>query len=128
MAQVKTNAAQRRAFRTRNKIRRVNIERNAKREIRPRLSVFRSGKQIYAQIIDDIKGVTVAAASTLDADLKEKLKSGANKEAAGEVGKLIAERAKKAGVEKVVFDRGRFVYHGRVKALAEGAREGGLKF
>lgn len=128
MAQVKTNAAQRRAFRTRNKIRRVNIERNAKREIRPRLSVFRSGKQIYAQVIDDIKGVTLAAASTLDADLKEKLKSGANVEAATEVGKLVAQRAKKAGVEKVVFDRGRFVYHGRVKALAEGAREGGLSF
>lgn len=128
MAKVKTNAAQRRSFRTRNKIKRVNIERNAKREVRARLSIFRSGKQIYAQVIDDIKGVTVAAASTLDADLKEKLKSGANVEAAGEVGKLVAERAKKAGVEKVVFDRGRFRYHGRVKALAEGAREGGLQF
>ncbi|MCB1531918.1 MAG: 50S ribosomal protein L18 [Alphaproteobacteria bacterium] len=128
MAIVKTNAAQRRSFRTRNKIKRVNIDRNAKREIRPRLSVFRSGKQIYAQVIDDIKGVTVAAASTLDADLKEKLKTGANIEAAGEVGKLVAERAKKAGIKKVVFDRGRFRYHGRVKALAEGARDGGLEF
>ena len=125
---VKTTGAQRRTYRTRNKIRRVNIQQNAKREIRPRLSVFRSGKQIYAQVIDDLKGVTLASASTVDADLKEKLKTGANVEAAGEVGKLVAERAKKAGVEKVVFDRGRYVYHGRVKALAEGAREGGLQF
>lgn len=129
MAKVKTTSAQRRTFRTRNKIRRVNIEQNAKREIRPRLSVFRSGKQIYAQVIDDINGVTVAAASTVEGDLKEKLKKGgANKEAATEVGKLVAARAKKAGVEKVVFDRGRYIYHGRVKALAEGAREGGLQF
>ena len=129
MAKVKTTASQRRSFRTRNKIRRVNIQQNAKREIRPRLSVFRSGKQIYAQIIDDINGVTVAAASTLEGDLKEKLKKGgANVEAATEVGKLVAARAKKAGVEKVVFDRGRYIYHGRVKALAEGAREGGLQF
>lgn len=128
MAKVKTTQAQRRTFRTRNKIRRVNIQQNAKREIRPRLSIFRSGKQIYAQVIDDIKGVTLASASTLDADLKEKLKTGANKEAAAEVGKLVAARAKKAGIEKVVFDRGRFIYHGRVKALAEGAREGGLQF
>lgn len=121
-------SAQRRNFRTRNKIRRVNIERNATREVRPRLSVFRSGKQIYAQVIDDLKGTTLAAASTMDAELKEKLKTGANTEAAGEVGKLVAQRAKKAGVEKVVFDRGRYIYHGRVKALAEGAREGGLQF
>lgn len=129
MAQVKTTASQRRSYRTRNKIRLVNIQQNAKREIRPRLSVFRSGKQIYAQVIDDLKGVTVAAASTLEGDLKEKLKKGgANVEAATEVGKLVAERAKKAGVEKVVFDRGRYVYHGRVKALADGAREGGLQF
>jgi large subunit ribosomal protein L18 len=121
-------SAQRRTFRTRNKIRRVNIDRVSNRETRPRLSIFRSGKQMYAQVICDIKGVTLASASTLDADMKEKLKSGANKEAANEVGKLVAERAKKAGVEKVVFDRGRFIYHGRVKALAEGAREGGLQF
>ena len=121
-------SAKRRTFRTRNKIRRVNIDRVSNRETRPRLSVFRSGKQIYAQVIDDIKGVTLAAASTLDAELKEKLKSGANTEAAAEVGKLVAARAKKAGVEKVVFDRGRLVYHGRVKALADGAREGGLLF
>ena len=121
-------AAQRRNYRTRNKIRRVNIDRVGVRETRPRLSIFRSGKQMYAQVIDDIKGVTLAAASTVEPELKEKLKSGANAEAAGEVGKLVAARAKKAGVEKVVFDRGRFLYHGRVKALAEGAREGGLQF
>jgi len=127
MAQKKaTTQSQRRSFRTRNKIRRINIERNATREVRPRLSVFRSSKQIYAQVICDIKGVTLAAASTLDADVKSK--TGANTEAAAEVGKLLAERAKKAGVEKVVFDRGRFLYHGRVKALADGAREGGLVF
>ena len=121
-------SAQRRTFRTRNKIRRVNIDRVSNRETRPRLSVFRSGKQIYAQVICDIKGVTLASASTLDADMKEKLKSGSTVAAASEVGKAVAERAKKAGVEKVVFDRGRFIYHGRVKALAEGAREGGLQF
>ena len=95
---------------------------------RPRLSVFRSHKNIYAQIIDDTKGVTLAAASTMEGDLKKKLKSGGDKSAATEVGKLVAERAKKAGIEAVVFDRGPYIYHGRVKALADGAREGGLKF
>ncbi|MCF8495460.1 MAG: 50S ribosomal protein L18 [Alphaproteobacteria bacterium] len=124
----KINAEQRRRYRTRNKIRRVNIERVGVRETRPRLSVFRSGKQIYAQIIDDLKGVTLAAASSLDNELKEKLKTGATVDAAREVGKLVAERAKKAGVVKVVFDRGPYLYHGRVKALAEGAREGGAEF
>lgn len=127
-AKTKTTAPQRRSFRTRNKIRRVNIQRNASRDVRPRLSVFRSGKQIYAQIIDDVKGVTLASASSIEAELKEKLKSGANKEAATEVGKLVASRAKKAGVTKVVYDRGRFLYHGRIKALADGARDGGLEF
>ncbi len=127
-AAVKTTQAQRRTYRTRNKIRRVNIERVGVRETRPRLSVFRSGKQIYAQVICDIKGETLASASTLEKELKEKLKSGATVEAANEVGKLVAERAKKAGVTKIVFDRGRYIYHGRVKALAEGAREGGLEF
>ena len=122
-------APQRRNFRTRNKIRKVNIDRAGHRETRPRLSVFRSGRQIYAQVIDDIKGVTLAAASTMDADVKGKIKkSGATVDAATEVGKLVAERAKKAGVDKVVFDRGRYLYHGRVKALAEGARAGGLNF
>jgi len=95
---------------------------------RPRLSVFRSGKHIYAQIIDDAQGVTVAAASTLDKDLKTSLKTGADKDAATAVGKLIAERSKAAGVTAVVFDRGAYLYHGRVKALAEAAREGGLEF
>ncbi len=95
---------------------------------RPRLSVFRSGKHIYAQIIDDAAGRTVAAASTLDKDLKSTLKTGADKSAAAAVGKLIAERSKAAGVEQVVFDRGAYLYHGRVKALAEAAREGGLDF
>jgi large subunit ribosomal protein L18 len=95
---------------------------------RPRLSVFRSGKHIYAQIIDDAAGRTVATASTLDKDLKASLKTGADKDAASAVGKLIAERSKAAGVEQVVFDRGSYLYHGRVKALAEAAREGGLDF
>jgi large subunit ribosomal protein L18 len=95
---------------------------------RPRLSVFRSGKHIYAQVIDDLKGLTLAAASSLDEGLKGKLKSGANKDAASEVGKLIAERAIAAGVKAVVFDRGGYQYHGRVAALATAAREGGLSF
>ncbi|MBI1256726.1 MAG: 50S ribosomal protein L18 [Chloroflexi bacterium] len=120
------SSQQRRSYRTRNKLRRVNIEQNATRDVRPRLSVHRSGKQIYAQVIDDTKGVTLASASSLDKDLK--LKSGGNIDAAQKVGKLVAERAKKAGVSKVQFDRGSFIYHGRVKALAEGAREGGLEF
>ncbi len=94
---------------------------------RPRLSVFRSGKNIYAQIIDDRSGHTLAAASTLDKSLRSKGKGGDQK-AAGEVGKLIAERGKEAGVTAVVFDRGGYLYHGRVKALAEAAREGGLQF
>ncbi len=95
---------------------------------RPRLSVFRSGKHIYAQVIDDVQGRTVAAASSLDKDLKVDLKHGANRDAAGRVGKLVAERAVAAGVTAVVFDRGSYLYHGRVKALAEAAREGGLAF
>jgi large subunit ribosomal protein L18 len=95
---------------------------------RPRLSVFRSSKQIYAQVIDDEKGVTLAAASSLEKTLREGLKTGANVEAARRIGKELAERAAKAGVKKVVFDRGGYMYHGRVKALAEGAREGGLDF
>lgn len=92
-----------------------------------RLSVFRSNKHICAQIIDDESRVTVVSASTLDSDLK-KLKSTSNTDAATAVGKLIAERAKKAGLEKIVFDRGPYLYHGRVKALAEAARENGLIF
>ena len=95
---------------------------------RPRLSVFRSGKNIYAQVIDDAKGHTVAAASSLDADLKAALKTGADKAAAAAVGKLVAERALAAGIKQVVFDRGSYLYHGRVKTLADAAREGGLDF
>lgn len=95
---------------------------------RPRLSVFRSGRHIYAQIIADDDGRTVAAASSVDTDLKGKLKLGATKEAATEVGKLLAERAVKAGVKEVVFDRGGYMYHGRIKALADAAREAGLSF
>ncbi|MBM3506461.1 MAG: 50S ribosomal protein L18 [Alphaproteobacteria bacterium] len=95
---------------------------------RPRLTVFRSGKNIYAQVIDDAKGVTVAAASTLEKDLKGSLKSGATKDAAAKVGALIAQRATAVGVSEVVFDRGGYMFHGRIKALADSAREGGLKF
>jgi large subunit ribosomal protein L18 len=95
---------------------------------RVRLSVFRSSKHIYVQVIDDTAGRTVAAASSLEKPLREKLKTGADVAAASEVGKLVAERAIAAGVKDVVFDRGRYLYHGRVKALADGAREGGLNF
>ena len=95
---------------------------------RVRLSVFRSSKHIYAQVIDDQRGLTMAAASSLDKDLRASLKSGADKAAATAVGKLVAERATAAGVKEVVFDRGGYLYHGRVKALAEAAREGGLAF
>jgi large subunit ribosomal protein L18 len=111
--------------RRRARVRRA-IRKNA--EGRVRLSVFRSSKHIYAQIIDDAQGRTIAAASTLDKDLKAGLKTGADKDAAKAVGKLIAERAGKAGVKEVVFDRGAYMYHGRIKALAEAAREGGLSF
>jgi len=95
---------------------------------RPRLSVFRSGKNIYAQVIDDAQGRTLAAASSLDKSLRDALKTGGDKAAAGAVGKLVAERAAAAGVKQVVFDRGAYLYHGRVKALADAAREGGLDF
>lgn len=96
--------------------------------LRPRLNVFRSSKHIYAQIVDDVNGRTVVAASSLSKELKEQLKTGADRAAARAVGKLIAQKAKEKSVVKVVFDRGGYVYHGRVKELAEGAREGGLKF
>ena len=112
---------QRRADRVRRALKKVA---NGK----PRLSVFRSSKHIYAQVIDDAKGVTLAAASSIEKDLKGKLKTGADKAAAAEVGKLLAERAVKAGVAEVVFDRGGYLYHGPVKSLADAAREGGLSF
>ena len=95
---------------------------------RPRLSVFRSDRNIYAQIIDDSTGRTLAAASTLDKDIKASTPNGGTQEAAASIGKLIAERGIKAGVAEVIFDRGGYLYHGRVKALAEAAREGGLQF
>ncbi|MCB9978412.1 MAG: 50S ribosomal protein L18 [Rhodospirillales bacterium] len=119
-------AQDRRTYRTRNKLRLVNVERNSVRVVRPRLSVFRSGRQIYAQVIDDVKGVTLASASSLDKDLA--LGSGCTVDAAEKVGKLVADRARKAGVAQVQFDRGGYKYHGRVKALADGARAGGLDF
>lgn len=111
----------RRRKRTSGKVKRNNSG-------RPRLAVFRSGKHIYAQVIDDKSGATVASASSIDKDVRGNLKTGASVEAATEVGKIVAERAKKAGVDQVVFDRGGYLYHGRVKALAEAAREGGLSF
>ena len=95
---------------------------------RPRLAVYKSARHIYAQVIDDGSGSTLAHASSLDPGLRKGAKGGANRDAAGKVGLLVAERAKKAGVTKVVFDRGGYRYHGRVKALAEAARSGGLEF
>ena len=95
---------------------------------RPRLSVFRSSKHIYAQVIDDRKGETIAAASSMEKDMRGSLKTGADIEAAKAVGKAVAERASAKGIKDVVFDRGGYMFHGRVKALAEAAREGGLKF
>lgn len=106
--------------------RRIRIRRQIKRSAngRPRLSVFRSNKNIYAQVIDDLSGKTVAAASSLEKDIA----GAANKDTAAAVGKLIAERAVQQGVKEVIFDRGPYLYHGRVKALADAAREGGLAF
>jgi len=112
---------ERRQKRVRSKLRIVG---NGK----PRLSIFRSSKNIYAQVIDDVAGRTLVSACSLDKDLREKAKTGADCAAAVAVGKLVAERAKAAGIAKVVFDRGGYLYHGRVKALADGAREGGLEF
>ncbi|MEL7487236.1 MAG: 50S ribosomal protein L18 [Pseudomonadota bacterium] len=110
-----------RAKRTRSKLRKVSGG-------RPRLSVFRSAKNIAAQVIDDKSGKTVASASSLDKSLRETIGDASGVEAAGAVGKILAERAKEAGVAEVVFDRGGYIYHGRVKALADAAREAGLKF
>lgn len=114
----------RRKFRVRNKIRKLTVKTG-----KPRLSIHRTNSGIYAQVIDDLKGVTLAAANTTEADIRKSVKgNGGNTEAATTVGKLVAERAKKAGVTEVIFDRSGFLYHGRVKALADGAREGGLVF
>lgn len=107
---------------------RVRFKLRKLKHARPRLSVFRSGRHIYAQIINDVEGNTVAAASSIEAGVKKDAAKGCNKEAAGVVGKLIAERAKEAGITDVVFDRGGYKFHGRVQALAEAAREGGLSF
>jgi large subunit ribosomal protein L18 len=96
--------------------------------VRPRLNIFRSSKHMYAQIIDDTKGITLVAASTQDKELKDAVGNGGHVEAARKVGELIAMRAKEQGVEKVVFDRGGYLYHGRVQALADAAREAGLEF
>jgi large subunit ribosomal protein L18 len=106
--------------------RRVRTALRARAAGKPRLSVHRSGRHIYAQVIDDAAGTTLASASSLDKDLKGK--TGATKDGAAQVGKTLAERARKAGVSRVVFDRGAFLFHGRVKALADAAREGGLEF
>ena len=106
--------------------RRVRSALRARASGKPRLSVHRSGRHIYAQVIDDAAGKTIAAASSLDKDLKKD--GGATRDAAATVGKTLAERAKQAGVSAVIFDRGGFLFHGRVKALADAAREGGLEF
>lgn len=120
MAQDKSSESRRKA--------RVRRTLRARAYGKPRLSVFRSSKQIYAQIIDDANGVTLASASSLEKDARATLKTGADTEAAKAIGKLVAERAVAAGVTEVIFDRGAYMYHGRVKALADGAREGGLQF
>ena len=122
MALTSRQSAAKRSQRTRTRLRALSNG-------RPRLSVFRSSKNIYAQIIDDQNGVTLAAASSLEGEKKAKAKAkGSDKDAAARVGKLVAERAKEKGVTDVVFDRGSYVYHGRVKALADAAREAGLNF
>ena len=112
---------ERRRARSRTKLRKVA-------NMQPRLTVHRSSKHIYAQIIDDQAGNTMAAASTLDADVRKAIKTTADAAAAAVVGKLVAERAKAKGIDAVVFDRGGYIFHGRVKALADAAREAGLKF
>ena len=110
--------------------RQAKVRRNVRRAAgdRKRLSVFRSSKHIYAQVIDDVKGETLASASSLEKEMRGSLKTGANVEAAKAVGKRLAERAAAKGIKDVVFDRGGYLYHGRIKALADAAREGGLNF
>lgn len=116
----KNKARKKRHLRVRNKIQGTPQ--------RPRLNVFRSGKHIYCQLIDDTKGVTIASASTLDKELKDQITNGGTIESAALVGQLIAKRAKEHGVNQVVFDRGGYIFHGRVKALADASREAGLEF
>ena len=108
--------------------RRVRTSLRARAAGKPRLSVHRSGRHIYAQVIDDATGKTLAHASSLDAGLKKESRAGANVGTAKRVGRLVADRAKEKGIAKVVFDRGGYIYHGKVKALADAAREGGLEF
>jgi large subunit ribosomal protein L18 len=117
-------------FKTTTERRTVRVRLAVKRAAngRPRLSVFRSSKHIYAQVIDDVNGQTLASASSLEKPMREGMKTGANTDAAKAVGKLVAERAVEKGVKNVIFDRGAYLYHGRVKALADAAREGGLNF
>ncbi len=115
---------------TKKELRRTKIKYRIRHKVSgtsemPRLSVFRSNKEIYAQVVDDVKGVTLTAASSLERGVE---KSGTKSEVAARIGKLVAERALEVGVKTVVFDRNGYLYHGRVKALADGAREGGLKF
>jgi large subunit ribosomal protein L18 len=116
-----TNRVERRRGRVRGTLKRAAHGRK-------RLSVFRSSKHIYAQVIDDDRGITLASASSIEKSARQSLKTGANVEAARAIGKLIAQRAQEKGIRDVVFDRGAYLYHGRVKALAEAAREGGLNF
>nr|CAX84047.1 50S ribosomal protein L18 [uncultured bacterium] len=121
MSQDRHEARQLRSARIRFRIRQVA-------EKRLRLSVFRSAKHIYAQIIDDARGITLVSASTLEKEVREQIRNGGNKDAAAEVGRRLAEKAKAANVGQVVFDRSGYLYHGRVKTLADAAREGGLDF
>ena len=118
------------AHKTSTERRTASVRRKVKQaaRTRKRLSVFRSSQHIYAQIIDDVKGETLVAASSLEKPMRESLKAGGNVDAAKAVGRLVAERAVEKGVTSVVFDRGRYLYHGRVKALGDAAREAGLKF
>ena len=119
-SQARTEARSRIRIRVRQKVRGATE--------RPRLAVYKSARHIYAQVVDDGKGATLAHASSLDPGLRKESAKGGSREAAGKVGALVAERAKKAGITKVVFDRGGYRYHGRVKALADAARSGGLEF
>ena len=113
-----------------NLIRQTRIREKIKKSAngRFRLSIFRSSKNIHAQIIDDNKGKTLIASSTLDKSIKSKFKNTGNKEAASEIGKILAEKAKEKGIKKVIFDRGKYLFHGRIKALADSARKSGLEF
>jgi large subunit ribosomal protein L18 len=116
----KNKARKRRHFRVRKKIQGTAA--------RPRLNVFRSSKHIYAQVIDDVKGVTLVSASTVDPELRGQVSHGGNISAAQQVGELVAKRALEKGIKEVVFDRGGYLYHGRIQALADAAREAGLEF